>query len=458
MRLALLLTLLTSPAWAARYTLPELLARVERANPGVEAAAGALETARALVGQAEMQWAPNGDFFAKLLAVPKVHNVTESDGSQIGLATNYVDWLRPGPLGLKAAEPFQGVWFTFSFSFIQPLYTFGKIHSATGAAKGGVRAAEGYREMALADALLEARRSFWLIKCERAARLVMDDIVARLDAQVAEFQADMEGANRAGYTEADLARLKAALESSRVSRFELERQESSALASMRALARDPEADVDDTPPALAAEVARTLDAYQDAGATRRAEIKLLEGGKQAAQFFARWRFADMLPSLAYLSGFGFGQSSSMDNPLASSVVGAPNPAIPYFSLGPLIVHWDLDLAVRAGRLREARAAEQAMRETERWARGGIRVDVAKAWADHQEAVQRAAELAHAEKVARGWFSTVQDNMASGITAASDARELVDAMRVYFDFRLRHMLAILDANMTLAWLERVSGAQ
>lgn len=448
---------------AATYSLDALLARVRQYHPGVEAARAGVATARALVGQAQLQWAPYGDFFFKLVPTPTVRNAHDSlDPNNIpdsGLSTTYVDWMHPRSAdGLRAAEPFQGALFTLSLSFVQPLYTFGKISSATGAAKGGVMLARGYEEIALADAELEAIRSYWGVKCYRSARGIMDDIVARLDAQVTEFQREMDGANQAGYTEGDLARLKAALENARVTRFDLERQEINAREALRALARDPQGDADDGPPVIEQGSSRSVDSWIDAGEVHRPEVRLLEGGRQALEFLRKWRFADMLPSLAFLSGFGYGQASSIENPLISSVVGTPSTYYPYFSFGPMALHWDLDLAVRHARLWQARAAERAIRETERWARGGIRVEVKKAWADHDEAFRRALELAHAEKVARGWFQTVQDNMASGITVAADSRELVDSMRVYFDFRLRHMQAILDANLTLAQLHRVAGVR
>jgi outer membrane protein TolC len=442
-----------SAATASTYTLEELLGRVRAVDPGARAAHDNVDGARALVGQAQTSWTPSGDFYFRAGGTPTVHNTDQ------GLSTTYVDWLHPGAGGwLRGAEPLQGAFFTLSMSFVQPLYTFGKISSAIGAAKAGVMAAKDYEAAAYADAELEATRAYLFVKCERAARAVMDDTIAQLGDWVGRFQAEMEGANQAGYTEADLARLKAALESARIVRFEIDRQLASGLASLRGLAQDSVADVDPAAVAIRNDGPRTVSEYQEGARAHRPEMNLLDAGVRAARYMQRWRLAEMWPSLALVSGFGYAGATSLDNPQSNSVIGAPQPALPYFGVGPFVLHWDLDLAVRYGRLQQARSAERAMRETERWAMGGIRVEVRKAFADHEEAYKRALQLAHAERVARGWYNIVQDNMAAGITVASDARELVDALRVYFDFRLRHLWAIMDANLTLAALHRVSGVE
>jgi outer membrane protein TolC len=450
-------------ARAARYNLEALLARVRAVDPGLRASHESTAGARSQLGQAQLSWTPSGDFYFRTGGTPTVHNGDYETGlsrpSEEGLSTTYVDWLHPGTgRFLDRVQPFQGVFFTLSMSFIQPLLTFGKIGSAIGAAKAGVLAAKGYEAAARADLELAATRVYWIVKCQRAAGDVMDDVVARLGDWVARFQTEMEGVNQAGYTEADLARIKAALESARVMRFDIDRQLASGLAELRGLTQDGAAEVDSAGVTLHEDGARDLAWYQEMSRTRRPEMKLLEAGTQAARDFRRWRVADLLPSLVLVSGFGFAGATSLDNPLSNSVIGAPKPAIPYFALGPFVLHWDLDLAVRAARLAQARSAERAMRETERWAIGGIRVEVRKAYADHEEAYRRALQLAHAEKVARGWYNVVQDNMASGITVASDARELVDALRAYFDLRLRHLFAIMDSNLTLAALHRASGLE
>jgi hypothetical protein len=59
-------------------------------------------------------------------------------------------------------------------------------------------------------------------------------------------------------------------------------------------------------------------------------------------------------------------------------------------------------------------------------------------------------------VARGWLSIVNSNLGQGLAASSDARELVDAARTYFEFRLRRLQAIMDANVTWSALQRATG--
>lgn len=451
-------------AVAATYTLPELLALVRNNSPGIRAAREGVEVAKTQVGQARLSAAPFGDFYAKLSPVPTLRNGSYSAGvpdpnAFNGLSTSYVDWLHTGVGdGLAKANPFQGAFVSLFMSVVQPIYTFGKISNATHAAESGVIYARGQALIAAADIELDATRAYWLIKCERAARDVMDDIVVRLDEWVRRFQSDMEGANEGKYSEADLARLKAALEMARLVRFECDRQVAGALATVRALTLDESADVDDAAVAVDDDAGRTLAWYEDFTPVHRPEMKLIEGGLQAERYLRKWRLSDMFPSLVLLTGVGYNQSSNRANALTLGVMPGPNYAYPFPGLGPVITHWDLDLAVRYGRLQEAIEVELAARETARWALSGIRYEVRKAWADHEEARLRAEQLAHAEKVARGWYHVVVANMAMGLTVANDARELVEALRTYFDFRMRHLLAIMDANLTLTQLHRASGVR
>jgi outer membrane protein TolC len=61
-------------------------------------------------------------------------------------------------------------------------------------------------------------------------------------------------------------------------------------------------------------------------------------------------------------------------------------------------------------------------------------------------------------VARGWYNVVDTNVTQGLMASTDARELVEAARTYFEFRLRRLQAIMDANTTWAALARATGGE
>jgi len=56
-------------------------------------------------------------------------------------------------------------------------------------------------------------------------------------------------------------------------------------------------------------------------------------------------------------------------------------------------------------------------------------------------------------VSRGWFHAIDSNVQAGLQ--SDPREAVEAAQAYFAFRLRNLQAIYDADIALAWLERVT---
>jgi outer membrane protein TolC len=461
--IGIIVTACASSARASTYTLDQLLAKVRAANPVVAAGQYGVEAAQAQLRQAQLSWTPFGELGIRLSPTPTVRNerlpyddsLLASDGRGVAaLSSSYVDWLHPAA---GSAQPFQGAQYSFYMSIIQPLYTFGKIESATEAAKAGVAAANEYARATTQDIEADASRAYWLVKCQRGARDLIDDITVGLEKWVQAYQKEMESTNQAGYSEGDLARLKAGLENARVTRFDIDRQLVSALAWLRAVAQDPEGDVDSQPIALDEADPRPIEWFEEAALVHRPEAQLAQVGTQAVRYLRRWRMADMLPSLVFGNLVGYVTTTNMDNPVFPSTV-ATNAPYPVPSPGPFQLHFDLDLAVRYGRLQQAEAAERAMRETTHTAVGLIRIDVRRAYGDYMEAHARAVQLAHAEKVSHGWYAIVKSNMASGITVANDARELIDAMREYFNFRLRHLQAIMDTKLDLAALRRATGAQ
>jgi hypothetical protein len=81
-------------------------------------------------------------------------------------------------------------------------------------------------------------------------------------------------------------------------------------------------------------------------------------------------------------------------------------------------------------------------------------EIARAFADWEEARGRALATKRGEKVSRGWYNALDE--ATAVGGNSDGREFVEAAQNYFTFRLRQLQAIFDANSALSWLRRVTG--
>jgi outer membrane protein TolC len=122
----------------------------------------------------------------------------------------------------------------------------------------------------------------------------------------------------------------------------------------------------------------------------------------------------------------------------------------------LQLHVAYDFGPRYTKLQQARANVRAVAARRDKGLADVDAEVARAFADHLEAQQRELHLRRGERVAHGWYAIVDDNLQRGLSVSSDTRELSDAARNYFDFRLRHLAAIHDVNVALANLERAAG--
>jgi outer membrane protein TolC len=452
--------LVAVPARATLYSRDQLIARVRATYPGVRAAEKGVASARSWLKQAELGWAPSGELSLQVSGTPEIRCQAPPGFSQTPrvreencLTTTYVDWGRPGQgNGFWNAAPIHGVLLGVNLTLQQPLYSFGKIEAQIQASKTAVRAAEEGVKGALAEAVVRALRAYWEIKWGRTSLHTIDEEIARLKSWTHAIEEEMDGDNLAHYSETDLARLKVAADWAEVQRLDIQRRLSIAEVGLRSATVDPTADVDDEELTLSEKAVQPLEWYREVASQHRPESRQLDLSVRAAQAERRARLADMLPDLSLIHTLTYSYASAQDTPLN------------YYFLRPtsLDMQWVLQLHVaydfgpRHTKLQQARAGERAAIARREKGLIDIDVQVARAFADHTEAVTREAHLRHGERVAHGWYAIVDDNLQRGISVSSDTRELTDAARNYFDFRLRHLAAMLDVNLTRDALDRVGG--
>jgi outer membrane protein TolC len=118
-----------------------------------------------------------------------------------------------------------------------------------------------------------------------------------------------------------------------------------------------------------------------------------------------------------------------------------------------VMRQPLDLPMRLARLKQASADERAAEARRRQALGGIAWDIDSAYANVVEARGRYERTRHAEKVARGWYHAMDDQIGN---TPGIGRDIADAARNYFELRLRHLQSIMDVNVSTAALRRAAG--
>src|SRR5262249_18495134 len=129
-------------------------------------------------------------------------------------------------------------------------------------------------------------------------------------------------------------------------------------------------------------------------------------------YLKNWKIGELLPNLGLRITSSYRNYAAVDNGQSALVQFSPlSNGIP---VPMLVLTQPLDFGVRATRYQQAAAEERAAIERRRYALGGIDVDIATAYANYDEARTRERKLAHAEKVARGWYGIVDRNMAQGL--------------------------------------------
>ncbi len=458
-RLLVFLLLIPASANAEKYTLSQLLAKVKAEYPGVVAAREAVGSADAQLSQARRLWAPTGLVTAGFTLAPAVHcqtgalvppaNLSPADLHQFNLdncidTDVHTDNLNNNGV-LKLTNPAVKV----DIQITQPIYTSGKIEAAIKAAHAGKDVASAQVDAATADVTLSAVRAYWGLKWARASAGTLDEGQRQVKEWVDKIDQQLS-AGTSIYTEQDLFRLKIALDNVELGLLDVRKAERLALAGLRTLSGDDNADIDDDELDVIEVVPRPLSYYEDAARTHRPEARMLDAGRTAVHAQRNLRLAEMLPDLGLIGTFDYSYVRNVDTPTNSFMNHANSEGLGLY----LGLRQTLDIAEKLARFDQARADERVFAAKRREALGGIALEIERAFAEAEVARKRHTLAAHGEKLARGWYHSM--NQATQVGVVASAKDMVDSARSYFELRLQYLSAIMDLNVSLAALKRAAG--
>jgi outer membrane protein TolC len=466
-RLLILVALLVGArAHASKYTLEALTARVTKDFPAIAAAREGVESAEAGVRAARFAWLPVGDlnFFitgspnVKCLDKPYDPTDPNSNIPNPDKAIRENNCLRTNVVSLSSQAkgsslidiaPIHGVLMRLDVTLNQPLYSFGRIEAGIAIAEGSLAVARANLAKEEADAIMQASRAYFGCKAARAALATLDEGIGHLRGWIDKMNEQLDGKNTARYTESDLARLKVAMSFVMTQRYDQERNLAYTQRALQLLTGDLQADVDDADLELTADEIEPLEVWQTRARLRRPELLIARANFAVTDGVRQQRLAEMLPELTFNSALGVGYAPAIDTP-QNYFFNRSNYVNATFGF---MLHEPLDFGPRFARWRQARADAHGAEARGRTTDLNAAIEIAKAYEDWREARARTAETQRGERVSRGWFHAVDDNMQAGLQ--SDTREAVEAAQSYFAFRLRNLQAIFDANIALAWLQRVT---
>jgi outer membrane protein TolC len=337
-------------------------------------------------------------------------------------------------------SPQMGIFWRIGVEGVIPLWTFGKLTNLWHAAEAQVKVGENDVNKQKNLVRMDVRKAYFGLQLARDGTALLNEAADKLDKAVEHLEGEVKAGNA---DEIDLYKL-------RTFRFELEgrrseakRYEAIALASLRFLTGEGQGfDIPPDPLRPAKRPLGPVAQYLQAARINRPEVNMLRAGLVARQAQADLARSKYFPDIGLAVGASWSRAPLVADQLNPFIRDDAN----YWRYGAaLAMRWQLDFLPDGARLAQANAAVEELRETERYALGGIGVEVETAYAQVVDAQRREQAYGEAQRTARRWVIAIQQGIDVGTKEDAD---LVDAARQWALQRYNHLSATMDLN--LAW--------
>lgn len=416
---------------AATYTLSRCLALAAKNYPKVHEARAKLAYKRAQRFQAHTQPFSEFNLTAGLALAPTVRGTSVySPDSDVPIKSD---------MGLAWQVGLDGV---------VPLWTFGKITNTWDAADANVKVGENELKKEKNEVLLAVRRAFYGAQLAKDALVLVREAEARIDKYLAPLEEKVADGDS---DEIDLIKLQLQREDLNARESEARKQQLYALSGLRFLTGvSGPLEVPDVPLKLLAHRLGPLAHYLSAARVHRPEINMARAGILAKEAQMRVARAKLFPD------FGLGLSARYAN--APRVTDQRNP----FTIDPghgqsygaaLVMRYKLDFLPATARLAQAEAELEEIRATERYALGGVGVEVEQAFREAVDAENRLAAYGRSAALAKRWLLQVQQGIDVG---TFEDKDIVDPAKEYALRRFALMTATFDYNVAIAKLAQATG--
>jgi outer membrane protein TolC len=119
----------------------------------------------------------------------------------------------------------------------------------------------------------------------------------------------------------------------------------------------------------------------------------------------------------------------------------------------LVLNYKLDFLPQTARVARAEAELESLRASERFALGGVGVEVEEAFREAEDAKRRLDAWTRATELTERWMSQVERRIAAG---AFDEKEVLEPSKELAVKRFGRLSAIFDYNIALAKLAQATG--
>ncbi len=329
-----------------------------------------------------------------------------------------------------------------------PLWTFGKISNLWDAAEAQIRVGEHDVKKEKNQVQLAVRRAFYGAQLARDSLLLIRDAKRRIDKYIGRLEKRVEDGEGDDIELIKLKMHRADLDSKE---GEAEQHERVALAGLRFLTGARGGfDIPDEPLRKHPHTLGPLPRYLKAAQLFRPEINMARAGIMARAAQVRMEKARYYPDL------GLGLSAKWAR--APEVTDQTNPYVRdpgnYFHYGAaLVLKWKLDFLPQSARVAQAQAQLEEMRATERYATGGVAVEVEEAFAEAESAEKRLDAQKRSLKLAKQWLIKVQQGIDIGTFEDED---IADPAKEYALKRFAYMSALFAYNVAVSKLALATG--
>lgn len=424
--LALVFGFLGSAAAAPKLTLEQVIAKT-LTGPRVQMATQDTAAAAALVDEADAARLPRIKATMFATASPDIR-CKNTDCTQT----------EPKNFSLN----FSGGFGSAQLDFTQPIYTFGKLAHARGAARAGLDAYRALADETAGDLALDAARAYWGVKVARELGFMLDDGIEEIGKAIARMD-DKTGKDAVPIQ--DRQRVGVLLAEAKIQRAEAAAAENQALAGLRALTGIPDANIDDTP-LEAVEHAIPLAANAD----RRPQAFAARQGARAADELAAMARSQYLPDLALVGSAIISRAQGANDPPSAYAYD------PFNRTGAGLVialQWTLEPWNTRAHVDRAEAEAHKAHAQSDLAAIGARYDADTALAEATSARAKLDATADGDKAARAWLASVLQADAIG---AAEAKDFADAYIAWFQMRARWAQATFQWNVGVVRLGRAMG--
>jgi outer membrane protein TolC len=420
----------TALAAPPKLTLEQVTAKA-LASPRARMAGGDRDAAAARVDEADAARLPK----AKLTAFGTI-------SPEIRCLDAACDMTEPKNFALK----FSGLFGSAQLDITQPLYTFGKIAHARGAARAGLDAQRALADEAAGDLAVDAARAYWGVKAARELGGMLDDGIDEIAKALGQLDERAgRGKGKPDVSIQDRQRIAVLVAEAKVQRADALQAESEALAGLRALTGIPDADLDDA--ALAA-IDRAIPTR--AAADHRPQSVAAQTGARAADELTAMAISQYFPDLAVVASGVIASAQGADDPPSVFANDPYNRSGAGLVLG---LSWTIEPWTVAAKVARARADAHKAHAQSELASLGARYDADNALADATAAHDKVAAASEGEKAARTWLASVLQAEAIG---TAESKDLADAYIAWFQMRARWAQAVFQWNVAVVRLDRAAG--